>query len=91
MAVDTYKWKIGAKINYDPTTKCWMTMEANPRTVCGTDGYDYKNIQYLRCVQTMEYGKRVNLQLSHRMGCWIWEQHGIETSTLCAVSILRID
>lgn len=59
-----------------------MTMEADPDIVCGSDGYDYNNINYFRCVQTMEYGKRVNLQLRHEWPCWIWEQHGIETSTL---------
>lgn len=91
MAVNTNDWKIEAKSYWDPTIKCGMAYEMYPRTVCGTDGNDYHDLAYFRCAQTMEYGKRVNLQLRHEGSCWMWERHGIETSTLCFVSKLRID
>lgn len=91
MAVNTNDWKIEAKRNYDPSIRCETTYEGHPINVCGSDGYDYHNMYYFRCAQTTEYGKRVNLQLRHEMPCWIWEQHGIETSTIIFVSELRMD
>lgn len=38
--------------------------------VCGTDGKTYGNESALKCKQRTEYGKRVNLQVSHRFACW---------------------
>lgn len=43
--------------------------------VCGTDGKTYKNQFILRCAQNKEYGKRVNLELSHRGFCSPWEEN----------------
>lgn len=92
MTVNINDWKIEATSYWDPLIKCKMTMGADLRTVvCGSDGNDYWNMNYLRCAQTMEYGKRVNLQLRHEMPCWVWERLGIETNILCLVSKLQID
>lgn len=69
---------------FNQKNKCETSYEN--RVVCGTDGRNYANPSFLRCEQNKEYGKRVNLQLSHEMPCWIWEQYGFGTSTLCIVS-----
>lgn len=54
--------------------------------VCGTDGRDYYDLETFKCVQRTERGKRINLQLRHEGGCWIWEQHGYETYTVLSVT-----
>lgn len=59
--------------------------------VCGTDGKTYVDGLFLSCVQTKEYGNRVNLQLKHKGPCWIWEKYGYETYTVLSVSKLQID
>lgn len=97
MAVNTNGWpwerqgKYFSQRKHDRGKLCATTYEMWPKNVCGTDGYDYHNLHYFRCIQTTEYGKRVNLQLSNEWRCWIWEQHGIKTSTLCYVSEFQID
>lgn len=65
---------------------CQTPYESSP--VCGTDGVTYGNIWFLKCTQIEEYGKRVNLQLKHKMACWIWEEYGFETYTVLFVSQL---
>lgn len=72
---------------FNPNNKCATDYGANSE-VCGTDGKTYGNLSSLRCEQKEEYGKRVNLQLSHNMPCWIWEKYGFGTTTLCFVSNL---
>lgn len=45
--------------------------------VCGSDGRTYSDINILKCVQGTEYGKQVNLQLSHEGTCFgelTWKQ-----------------
>lgn len=40
--------------------------------VCGTDGHSYRDVSSLKCQQQTEYGKQVNLQLSHNGACFEW-------------------
>lgn len=63
-----------------------MNYAGGPR-VCGTNGVTYVNPSSLWCAQKEEYSKLINLQLKHDGACWIWEKHGIETSTVLFVSI----
>lgn len=53
--------------------------------VCGSDGKRYHRL-YFKCEQDTEYGKRVNLQFRHIGECFIWEEYGIETTTINIVS-----
>lgn len=40
--------------------------------LCGTDGKTYRDQNLFKCIQETEYGKRVNLQLSHNGSCFEW-------------------
>lgn len=40
--------------------------------LCGTDGVSYRDKNEFKCVQKSEYGKEVNLQLSHEGACFTW-------------------
>lgn len=78
-----------AIFEYDPDEKrpekC-LTQYGGGKFVCGSDGKNYYHDK-IRCILKSEYGKRVNLQQSHKGRCWVWERHGLTTSTLCIVSI----
>lgn len=72
MAVNTNGWKIEAKSYWENLPKiCVGSLENRRQTVCGSDGKDYWNLAYFRCIQAMEYGKRVNLQLRHEWPCFV--------------------
>lgn len=62
--------------------------------VCGSDGRTYRNIDILKCVQGTEYGKQVNLQLSHEGTCFgelTWQQINLTILPFVIVSRLKID
>lgn len=40
--------------------------------LCGTDGVTYRDKHLFKCVQETEYGKQVDLQLSHKGACFTW-------------------
>lgn len=40
--------------------------------LCSTDGKTYRDEYLFKCVQGTEYGKRVNLKLSHNGACFQW-------------------
>lgn len=40
--------------------------------LCATDGHTYRDKYEFKCVQESEYGKRINLQLSHNGACFTW-------------------
>lgn len=72
--------------------KCITPYRAAPDEIyCGTDGQDYDYLSYFECQQKTKYGKRVNLQLKHRGGCWKWEKHGYETYEVIGVSEFEVD
>lgn len=80
-----YYWNKSIPIIFDPVTCTYVPLSIY--TVCGTDGKNYKNVYRLKCAQHTEYGKRVNLQMSHSWECYIWEEYGIATSTILFVSL----
>lgn len=89
MEVNNDDWKIETGDRwYNLTRQC--EMRYHHEYICGSDGKDY-HVDLLKCVQESEYGKRVNLQLSHEWRCFIWERQGLQTSTFFIVSKLRID
>lgn len=64
---------------------------APDRVYCGTDGLDYHYLSEFECIQKSKYGKRINLQLRHRGGCWIWEKNGFETYEVICVSKFEVE
>lgn len=77
-------WNENIPHYFDPVT---CTNVPKPyRPVCGTDGKNYVHKYGLMCAQHREYGKRINLQLSHFGKCYLWEEYGISNSTILFVS-----
>lgn len=59
--------------------------------VCGSGAMNNYYLETFECVYRTEHGKRINLQLRHEGGRWIWEKHGFETYTKLSVRKLQID
>lgn len=59
--------------------------------LCATDGITYRDKHVFKCVQETEYGKRVNLQLSHNGACFTWRLLWNTIAPYLIVSRLRTD
>lgn len=59
--------------------------------LCGTDGISYRDKIVFKCEQGTEYGKRVNLQLSHKGACFTWPLLWNTIFPFLIVSRLRSD
>lgn len=59
--------------------------------LCGTDGNTYRDKYIFKCVQESQYGKRVNLQLSHNGSCFTWRLLWYTIRPYLMVSRLRTD
>lgn len=81
---NAYVWNASVPHIFDPVTCTYVPLVA--LDVCGTDGKTYPNKFHLMCAQHEEYGKRINLQMSHLSKCYPWEEYGIATSTILFVS-----
>lgn len=59
--------------------------------LCATDGHTYRDKNIFKCVQESEYGKRVNLQLSHKGHCFEWPMLWKTIAPFLYVSRLSIE